>query len=1219
MFTQLLKFELSLQMRQAGFWIALAAMLIMGFLFSSFDFLVLSTEGGAKIKNNGAIPLAGTVSFISIFSMFFGAVFAVAGVMRDDNHKMLELVHSTPIKTWEMISTRMMGVFNATVLCLMAMVVGMMMGGFAPWVDDETFGPFRILYYLHPTFIFIFVNSLFVAGFYTSIAVFTRSKMLVYVSVVGLLAFYLSAGLVTSNAPEWLSSLLDPFGTTALANEVQFWPAAEQNTRLTPVLGYVGWNRLAWGGLGLGLFLASYFFSSRGIVSRKTKSHKDDYVPTGKLELHPIEPRFGLMPDLASFWKRFKFEYATTIKSTAFLILIGIAIVIFGVALAASIYITPQKQLFTSMRMVDLALGSLFLPMIIVMVFFGGEIMWRDRVAGMHKILDATPVRDWVLLAAKWLSLVAAVFTVMAAGTVASMIVQLGLTKGEVPMVGSTFFRIGLFSFGLLFTFQTLFAMFVQNFAPNRIFGMFAAAGALVFVLFVLPQFPFFHPMMAYGAVGPGNYSEMAGFSSVLRATWFGLYWAGLILFLAVISIWIWRRGLQAGLLLRLKGLFKRVTPITGVVAGLALAVFIGSGVHIYGAYKTGEFRNQKAQEKRAVAYEKLLKPLLEAKDPLPKITAVEADVQFYPSQQEAIVKGQYVLENKTGKPITRLFISPPTGHEEDVLELTLSGARYDTDSQLSQDLAEYDRRVYIFDTPLAAGDTATLNFETFFHAPRLGDGSIIRKNGTFVNNFSTMPQIGLSDAGFLTNPDKRRKYELGERKKAAKRTDEAARQRNLFGAAADYVEFKAQVCTDAGQIPIAPGKFEGETIEGDRVCRRYQAINPILNFFSFLSADYQVAEDVWENPNGEDVALKIYFNEGHDYNVDLILQAMKDAFDTYTVTYGPYQYAQLRVMEFPYQSFAQAFAGTVPFSENIGFTMDPGDPDDNKDIDFATYVTLHEIGHQWFAHQVVPADTLGSSFVSEGLTENASIVAYRNKFGYQKMRRMLETRSIEGVAGYLIGRTAERDNEPPLAKSEGQQYLHYAKASWVFWGLGYMIGEDTLQGAMRKLVEDYGGTGAPYVTSLDVVAYLKAAAGPDYEQLIDDYFERITFWDLKFREEDIQVQAEGEGYRVTLPLYVDKKIASEEDGEETSVTEIDGEVLNEWLEIGFYTEDPKDKLGDDWMALERIRVSEKESTVSFLVPEKPTHVLLDPRRLLIERNVKDNVKSPRSKLVSAE
>ena len=42
--------------------------------------------------------------------------------------------------------------------------------------------------------------------------------------------------------------------------------------------------------------------------------------------------------------------------------------------------------------------------------------------------------------------------------------------------------------------------------------------------------------------------------------------------------------------------------------------------------------------------------------------------------------------------------------------------------------------------------------------------------------------------------------------------------------------------------------------------------------------------------------------------------------------------------------SFAQAFANTMPYSEIIGFVADTNDPDK---IDFATYVTAHEMAHQ--------------------------------------------------------------------------------------------------------------------------------------------------------------------------------------------------------------------------------------------------------------------------------
>ena len=51
------------------------------------------------------------------------------------------------------------------------------------------------------------------------------------------------------------------------------------------------------------------------------------------------------------------------------------------------------------------------------------------------------------------------------------------------------------------------------------------------------------------------------------------------------------------------------------------------------------------------------------------------------------------------------------------------------------------------------------------------------------------------------------------------------------------------------------------------------------------------------------------------------MVRAVKRSLDYYTAHFGPYQYRQLRIVEFPrYQEFAQAFPNTVPYSEGLGF-----------------------------------------------------------------------------------------------------------------------------------------------------------------------------------------------------------------------------------------------------------------------------------------------------------
>jgi hypothetical protein len=1208
MLRSLLAFEIKLHTRQIGFWIALIVMLAVGILFSSLDDF---TAGGERVKVNGAIPIAQLMGNFSLFSIFFAAVFVVTGVMRDDTHKAVEIIHATPVKTSEMVLARMLGVWVATVLSLGGLALGTILGPQMPWIDEEAFQSFNLLHYLQPFLLFILINALFVSGIYTAIAATTRNRTLVYVSAVGLLVLYLIGGVVAGEDPsEWVAALADPFGAYALSVQTQYWPAAEQNSVMAPITGWVGFNRLVFGLLGIALFALSFLLSTRGIPTSKSKRRNDDAPVTIPTRIAPVTPTLGSGFTLSAFWTRLKFEYLTTVRSTPFLILGGIALSLFVFILLVTLLMGQSTSLPTSSFMTNIALGSLALPMLIIMVFFGSDIMWRDRTANMHGILDATPVRNVSLLFAKWGAMAGILLTLILGLLIAGMVAQLVVGWGIVPVVPLTFLAIGIVSFFIGFFFQAMLVMFIQNFMPGRIIGMLVAAGVLAGLLFGLSQLPFYHPMMSFGSVSAGGYSEMAGFSSVKSFWWELAYWMGMILLLGVLSVWVWRRGMQTGLLDRLRAIPKRITVTSIATAVVGAMLFVGFGYAGLSSYRDQDYRNSDQREVLAAAYEELVGDRWKRLDP--RIVDVKLDANFFPESQTATFDGVYIIDNPHSEALTRANLSSGVGLDN-ITRLEMDGARRVTGEDYADELAaEYDRQEIEFDPPLQPGERRTVRFSTQFKAPTLTAGSSIRNNGTFVNNTQALISFGGLASGFIDDQDTRRKYDLGDRVEWPERDDEAARRYHLltaFSGFADYVDFEANICTAESQIPVAPGKFLDETIEDGRRCRHYKSINPILNFFSFLTAEYEVRKEVWVNPNGPNVDLEIFFHPDHNYNIDLMFAAMRTAMDTYTDVFSPYQYAQLRIMEFPYGGFAQAFAGTVPFSENIGFVQDPGVAEDPKQVDFATYVTMHEIGHQWFAHQVVGAYAKGSNLLSEGLTENATMLAYERNYDFSKARRMHEERT---VAQYLQGRTFERDEEPVLAEAESQGYLNYNKTSWVFWGMRGIIGNEPVQRAVKRFLVEHGADkGAPYPTTLELIAILKEETDPKFHGLIEDYWNKITLWDLSFQADgEVSVVADGDRFTVTIPLSVDKKYASEEDGKETSVSEIDDAGLDEFIQIGFYTEDPKDDLGATPVKLETVRVTEAETTVTVTLDERPTHIVLDPARRLIERNVNDNEKT---------
>ena len=111
-----------------------------------------------------------------------------------------------------------------------------------------------------------------------------------------------------------------------------------------------------------------------------------------------------------------------------------------------------------------------------------------------------------------------------------------------------------------------------------------------------------------------------------------------------------------------------------------------------------------------------------------------------------------------------------------------------------------------------------------------------------------------------------------------------------------------------------------------------------------------------------------------------LLYTSVQRSLAYYETNFTPYQHRQVRIIEFPqYARFAQSFANTIPFSESIGFIADLGDADD---IDYVSYVTAHEVAHQWWGHQVVGANVQGWSMLIESLAQYSSLMVMEKEYG---------------------------------------------------------------------------------------------------------------------------------------------------------------------------------------------------------------------------------------------
>jgi len=182
--------------------------------------------------------------------------------------------------------------------------------------------------------------------------------------------------------------------------------------------------------------------------------------------------------------------------------------------------------------------------------------------------------------------------------------------------------------------------------------------------------------------------------------------------------------------------------------------------------------------------------------------------------------------------------------------------------------------------------------------------------------------------------------------------------------------------------------------------------------------------------------------------------------------------------------------------------------------IDYPLYVTAHEVGHHWWGHQVMSADSQGMTVLVETLAQYSALMVMKHAYGPQVMRRFLRYE----LDRYLSGRSAEKKKELPLLRVENQGYIHYSKGSLVMYALQDLIGEDAVNQALREIVQQYANRGPPYPTSRVLLAALRRHTPERLQYYLDDQFEQITLYENRVVSAQARPRDDGK-YDVTLEL----------------------------------------------------------------------------------------------------
>lgn len=1183
MFARIARFELAYQLRNPVLWISFGLFFLLTFGAVTIDQIQIGSGGNTKI--NAPFAILQTLIIMTIFANFALVAFVANGVVRDDETGFGPIVRATRMGKAQYLFGRFTGAFIAGCIGFASVPLAMMVGATMPWLDPETLGPFRADHYLFAYFVMA-VPTLFIFGaLFFSLATLTRSTMATYVGLIAfLVAYFVMQGMLDKPEFETLSALLDPIGAASVFQTTKYWTAAERNTLLPPLTGLFLANRALWLGLALVLLAAAYAFfrfEGRGAKASKAVKGKKGEAP---VHVGPLPaPRFDGGTTWAQARARTAFDMRAVFTSPAYAVLLMIGLLNAGGALWFADDFNGSTVLPVTRILVQALTGAFTIIPIIIATYYAGDLVWRDRERRTHEIIDSTPVADWAFMLPKVAAIALVLLSTALVGVLAAVAIQAlkGYTNFELTNYALWYVAPTMVSCVQL----AVLAVFFQAISPNKFVGW----GLMVVYLVTAITFSnigFEHNLYNFGGSPTVPLSDMNGMGHFWKArAWFDAYWTAFSIVLVVLAYALWRRGSETRLTPRLRRLPRRLAGAPGVVMACALLMFAGLGGWIY--YNTNvlnTYRTSIDGERWLADREKALKRFVGT--PQPTIADVVLDVSLEPKALRALTQGRYRIENRTGAPLTAVHLMWPRDLKME--ELAVEGA-----SQ-SKAYADYRYEIWSFATPMQPGEARTITFRSRLEErgfPNSGAQTRIVENGTFINNAEISPQLGIDSGGFIQDRAQRRKYGLPPAERMAKLEDQAASAHHYLRHDSDWVTSDITVTTDGDQTPIAPGYQVSEARTGDRITRRFRTEAPIMHFFSIQSARYAVKREA-----AGSVMMEVYYHPAHGDNVDRMMKAMRESFAVFNEAFSPFQFRQMRVLEFPaYASFAQSFANTVPYSESIGFIQSNRDP---EKIDMVTFVTAHEVAHQWWAHQIIGADKQGSTMLSESFAQYSAMLVMERIYGPERVRRFL-SRELDR---YLRSRGGEVLEEQPLIRVENQQYVHYNKGALVLYFLRNEVGELAVNRAMQRLLSQYAFQNAPYPSSADFVRILREEAGPQHAALITDLFEKITLYDAKVTSAVATKRPDGR-WDVTLGVDV-RKLYADGQGRETPVS------FNEEFEVGVFTENPSRPAfnKEDVLEFERRAIHDGLQTVRFTVAREPRFAGIDPYSKRVDRNGDDNV-----------
>jgi hypothetical protein len=1112
---EVFRLEFSHSARRPLFWVQVLLLGFMTFMLSTGKAQIMSGDarvGGHKAWITSEFAVTQTlVMLISILYVFFVSVGAGMAIIRDDEQRVGELLHSTPLTPAEYVWGKYFAVL-ASFLALLAFHVGFAIvcnhllphGGTADYI-----GPFQADNYLRPMLVFAIPTLVLFTGACFAIGGLSRLPVLVFAFPIAVLV--VDAFFLWDWSPIWLTlpmnrvlQFVDPTGLRWLK---EAWLRVDHgvdfyNHARIGLDSLVIAQRFTVTALGLGcvaFFERRFAATLRGEKTpRAARGAKAAVAPAATpvttkaapiAALATLGMTTGTPGALASMFEVMRAELYQLVRAPGlylFVPLILIQTLLSDYAVGA--YDTPL--LATPGGMATGMLNTLTLLVCMVILFYTTESLQRERGSGFGAIYFSTPLRTGAMLAGKALANTVLALAIVFACFLGGMI--LIAAQGRVPLDPLPFVIV----WGLLlvptYLVWTAFVSAVFAISSNRYttyaVGLAAMVGSGWFQMRGKTNWVFNWDLWS-----ATRWTDIATFQyDFLPLLLNRILWLGVAVLLTVITVRAFERRerdatasllrMRPGAILRA---FVSLTPflLVPIVAGGLLGFQVSQG-----------YEGAAAEKARLDYWRRNIQTFKDA--PTPALAGVDLDVRLDPALHAVAVKGAYVVQNNGTAPMERFPVTVNPSWKK--LAWTLDAKPCSTDSRAGLVIVRPARAI-------PPGGSMTLGFSYTGQHP---DG--VSRNGGFDMEFIEPASVVLAGFGSIAFvpqlgffPDDA--IEEDKNKSDPKEwADDWYKGETRAGLpmADRWYDVHMRVDVPADLQVNATGEKTGETVKAGRRITEWRTDHPV-RIFNLVAGHWAV-----RTRDG----VGVYYDPRHPYNVDEMLDALAGARRWYGEWFAPYPWKTLRLSEFAgWPTYAQAPPGNITFSENIGF-LTRSKPDANA----AFWIAAHESAHQWWPNIAMSADGPGTAVLSEGMAHFSTILLTGKVKGEQQ--RQAWCRAMEE----RYERSRRADSERPLTKLDGQMpgdnRIWYEKGGWALWMLHRFQGDERGFAAIREYIGTYRDSkDHPALEDYLAIQRKHAADSTAFDAFTKQWFFAVVVPHCLI--EDATLEKDGSGWRTTATV----------------------------------------------------------------------------------------------------